>query len=87
MGFVVYRCEICGKFILADGGAFLAHRKMQHSSRGYGESELVAVIGSRERKYEFRDVPQEQREQWIKTNGTLKTVSIRGSGVKVHVVG
>lgn len=86
MGFVVYRCDECGKLILADGGAFLAHKKVQHGSRGYGKSQAVAVIESRERKYEFRDVPQEQRERWIKTSGTLERVKVRGSDAKAYVV-
>jgi hypothetical protein len=86
MGFVVYRCDECGKLILADGGAFLAHKKMQHGSRGYGKSEPVAVIEGRERKYEFRDVPQDEREQWIKANGKLRRVTVRGSDVKARVV-
>lgn len=86
MGFVVYRCDECGKLILADGGAFLAHKKMQHDSRGYGKSMAVAVIESRERKYEFRDVPQEKRERWIKANGKLGRVTVRGSDVEAYVV-
>lgn len=86
MGFVVYRCDECSKLILADGGAFLAHKKVQHGSRGYGKSEAVAVIEGREKKYEFRDVPQDERERWIRTNGTLKRVSVRGSDAKAYVV-
>jgi hypothetical protein len=86
MGFVVYRCDECGKLILADGGAFLAHKKMQHGSRGYGKSEPMAVIESRERKYEFRDVPQDKRERWIKANGTQREVTVRGADVKAYVL-
>lgn len=71
MGYSVYKCDECGKLILADGGAFLAHKKTKHNSRGYGNSKVVAIITNRKRKYEFRDVPQEEREQWIKTNGVL----------------
>lgn len=86
MGFVVYRCDECGKLILADGGAFLAHKKMRHGSRGYGKSKPLAVIESREKKYEFRDVPQHERERWIKANGKLRRVTVRGFDVKAYVV-
>lgn len=72
MGYSVYRCDECGALLLADGGAFLAHKKRKHGSRGYGGSEVVAVILSRGRKYEFRDVPQEEKWKWIKTNGVAK---------------
>ncbi len=72
MGYKVYRCDECGALLLADGGAFLAHKKTKHNSRGYGGSKVVVVITDRERKYEFRDVPQEKREEWIKANGKLK---------------
>jgi hypothetical protein len=72
MGYSVYRCDECDALLLADGGAFLAHKKTKHNSRGYGRSKVVAVIENREKKYEFRDVPQEKREGWIKTNGILK---------------
>lgn len=69
MGYSVYRCDECGALLLADGGAFLAHKKRKHGSRGYGGSKVVAVILNRERKYEFRDVPQEERWEWIEANG------------------
>ena len=72
MGYKVHKCDECGAVLLADGGAFLAHKKTKHNSRGYGGSKVVAVITDRERKYEFRDVPQEKREEWIKANGKLK---------------
>ena len=72
MGYLVYRCDECGALLLADSGAFLAHKKTKHDSRGYGGSKVVAMIARRERKYEFRDVPQEERWEWIKTNGVLK---------------
>jgi len=69
MGYKVYKCDECDVLLLADGGAFLAHKKTKHNSRGYGRSKVVAVIRDRKRKYEFRDVPQEKREEWIKANG------------------
>ncbi len=72
MVYRIYKCDECDALILSDGGAFLAHKKTKHNSRGYGRSKVVAVITSRERKYEFRDVPQEKREEWIKANGKLK---------------
>jgi len=74
MGYSVYRCDECGALLLADGGAFLAHKKRKHGSSGYGGSKVVAVILSREKKYEFRDVPQEERWKWVKTNGVAKTL-------------
>jgi len=77
MGYSVYTCDECGAILLADGGAFLAHKKTKHNSRGYGRSMVVAVIENREKKYEFRDVPQEKREEWIKTNGILKPMKER----------
>jgi hypothetical protein len=72
MGYKVYKCDECGFLILSDGGAFLAHKKTKHNLSGYGKSKVVAIIENREKKYEFRDVPQEKREEWIKTNGKLK---------------
>jgi len=72
MGYLVYKCDECGMLLLADGGAFLAHKKTKHDSPGYGRSKLVAVIADREKKHEFRDVPQAKRERWIKANGKLK---------------
>ena len=86
MGYLVYRCEECGKFLLSDGGSFLAHRKAQHNKQGYGISKVVAVIESREKKYEFRDVPKEKREEWIKNNGTLSHMRVKGSDAKVYVI-
>jgi len=71
MGYTVYECYECGALILSDGGAFLAHKKTRHNSRGYGKSNVLAVIQSREKKYEFRDIPQEKRMEWIKANGVL----------------
>ena len=72
MGYLVYKCDECGKLILSDGGAFLAHKKSKHNSSGYGKSKVVAIILDKEKKYEFRDIPQEKREEWIKTNGVPK---------------
>jgi len=72
MGYWVFKCDECGAIILADGGAFLAHRKTKHNRRGYGGSKAVAIIANREKKYRFRDVPQKKRDEWIKTNGVLK---------------
>lgn len=89
MGYLVYKCDECGFLILADGGSFLAHKKTKHNSQGYGKSKLMAVIGSRERKYEFRDVPQEKREEWIKANGTLRpqaSNSEKGKSDHIYVV-
>lgn len=86
MGYLVYMCEECGKLLLSEGGSFLAHRKMQHNKQGYGESKVVAVIESREKKYEFRDVPKEQREEWIKNNGTLRRRRVKGSDTEVYVI-
>jgi hypothetical protein len=45
------------------------HKKIAYRSGGYGESKVVATIESRSKKYEFRDVPQEEREIWIKIVG------------------
>jgi hypothetical protein len=57
MGYSVYKCDECGKLILADGGAFLAHKKSKQNSPGYGKSKVVAIIPYKEKKYEFRDIP------------------------------
>lgn len=86
VGYLVYRCDECGKLLLADGGAFLAHKKKQHNSQGYGESKVVAVIETREKKYEFRDTKQNQREEWLKKNGIIKHVRVRKSDVQVYVI-
>lgn len=72
MGYSVCKCDEFGKLILADGGAFLAHKRTKHNSQGYGKSKIVAIILDKEKKHEFRDIPQEKREEWIKTNGVLK---------------
>lgn len=77
MGYRVFRCDECGALILADGGAFLAHKRTRHRSRGYGRSKVVAIIADREKKYEFRDIQQEKREEWIKANGVLKPLKER----------
>jgi hypothetical protein len=86
MGYLVYRCEECVRFLLSDGGSFLAHKKMKHRMPGYGESRVVAIIESREKKYEFRDTPQEHREKWIKDNGMLKHVKLKGLDTEVYVI-
>lgn len=86
MGYLVYRCEECGKFLLSDGGSFLAHKKMQHHRSGYGESKVVAIIEGREKKYELRDTPQEQREKWIKDNGIAKQKTVKRSNMEVYVI-
>lgn len=86
MGYSVYRCEECGKFLLSDGGSFLAHKKVQHNKNGYGESKVVAIIESRERKYEFRDTSQKQREDWIKKNGRVENRKVKGSTIKVYTI-
>jgi hypothetical protein len=86
MGYLVYRCEECGKFLLSDGGSFLAHRKVHHNKQGYGKSKVVAVIERRDKKYEFRDIPKEQREEWIKNNGTLKRRRVKGTDTEVYVI-
>ena len=57
MGYSVYKCDECGKLILADGGAFLSHKKSKQNSPGYGKSKVVAIIPYKEKKYEFRDIP------------------------------
>jgi len=85
MGYRVYKCDECGALILADGGAFLAHRKTKHNNRGYGKSKVVAIIADREKKYEFRDVAQEKREEWIKANGELKP-QIKKSVAHIYVI-
>ncbi|MFB0569607.1 MAG: hypothetical protein ACETV0_08365 [Nitrososphaeria archaeon] len=72
MEYWVFKCDECGAIMLADGGAFLAHRKTKHNRRGYGRSKAVAIIAGREKKYQFRDVPQKKRDEWIKANGVLK---------------
>lgn len=77
MGYRVFRCDECGALILADGGAFLAHKRTKHGSRGYGRSKVVAIIADREKKYEFRDIQQEKREEWIKANGVPKPLKER----------
>lgn len=77
MGYLVYKCDECGAVILADGGAFLAHKKKRHNSRGYGRSKIVAIIRGRERKYEFRDVAPEERERWIEANGVPKSLEAK----------
>jgi len=87
MGYLVYKCEECSKFLLSDGGSFLAHKKMQHHKSGYGESKVVAIIKSREKKYEFRDTPQRQREKWIKDNGMVMHKKVKGSEKEVYVIG
>ena len=86
MGYLVYRCEECSKFLLSDGGSFLAHKKMQHHKSSYGKSKVVAIIESREKKYEFRNTPQEQREKWIKDNGILKHKKLKESDIEVYVI-
>ena len=86
MGYLVYRCEECGKFLLSDGGSFLAHKKMQHNKPGYGKSKVVAIIESREKKYDFRDTPQEQREKWIKDNRMLRREKVKGSDTEVYII-
>lgn len=86
MGYLVYRCEECGKLLLSDGGSFLAHKKMQHNKQGYGKSKIVVVIEGRAKKYEFRDTPQQQREKWIKDNGMLKHMRVKGSDAQVYVI-
>ncbi len=77
MGYYIYRCDECGLLILVDGGAFLAHKKTKHNSRGYGRSKVVAIINGREKKYEFRDAPQDKRMEWIKANGVLKPLKLK----------
>jgi len=72
VGYWVFKCDECGAILLADGGAFLAHRKTKHNRRGYGRSKAVAIIAGRDKKYQFRDVPQKKRDEWIKANGVLK---------------
>ncbi len=87
MGYLVYKCEECGRFLLSDGGSFLAHKKMQHQKSSYGKSKVVAIIESREKKYEFRDIPHDQREKWVKDNGTVKHKKVKGLDTEVYVIG
>ncbi len=84
MGYRVYKCDECDALLSADGGAFLAHKKTKHNSHGYCRSKVVAVITDRKRKYEFRDVPQEKREEWTRVNGKLE---LQEENEYVYVIG
>lgn len=86
MGYLVYKCDECCKLLLSDGEAFLAHKKTKHDIRGYGESKVIAVIEDGEKKYEFRDTPQEKRLEWIKTNGAMRPRRIKKVVQKVYVI-
>ena len=44
----------------------------------------MAVITDRKRKYGFRDVPQEKREEWIRVNGKLE---LQEENEYVYVIG